>query len=109
MKHRYIPIFLCAALAVGAMTGCSSSSDDTQEQTAEETTDETADAVSYTHLDVYKRQGVSSPEYSRVFPFLFYSSSTHRHLMYLFLPFFRWRIPPKGLQDRIWQQKLYRV
>ena len=43
MKHRYIPIFLCAALAVGAMTGCSSSSDDTQEQTAEETTDETAD------------------------------------------------------------------
>lgn len=43
MKHRYIPIFLCAALAVGAMTGCSSSSDDTQEQTAEETTDETTD------------------------------------------------------------------
>ncbi len=41
MKHKYIPLFLCAALAIGTMTGCSSSDESAQEQTGTETTDET--------------------------------------------------------------------
>ena len=72
MKKRLLSLALCGALLCGALAGCggnetpSTSQEPSSSQTAEEpkilTTAVSAELntlypVSYTHLDVYKRQG----------------------------------------------------
>ena len=74
MKKK-LAILRAGVIVLAMLAGCGSSGSDTAADTAEETTaeespEESAEAdteaeaaVSYTHLDVYKRQESASPEF----------------------------------------------
>ena len=59
MKRKVLAVLFATALTAGMLSGCGStdSTSDKADQKEESLEKETSEAVSYTHLDVYKRQG----------------------------------------------------
>ena len=54
MKKKALAIALSLCMTAGLMAGCGSKP---AENTAAEPSEQASEPVSYTHLDVYKRQG----------------------------------------------------
>ena len=68
LKKRILPLALSVIMAVSALTGCGSSSEKDSSSGAETTL--TMWTVSYTHLDVYKRQIEKLPKENPEYRFI---------------------------------------